>query len=70
MLVTRESWQKSEGRERNSLTRVKWLFIKLRLPPSRIPNIPGGAGNTTRLLRFTLRCIESSLRIHWLSWVW
>jgi hypothetical protein len=37
----------------------------LHLPLARIPNIPGGAGNTTRFLhRFAFRFIDCSFKIY------
>jgi hypothetical protein len=44
---------------------IKRPFSTLQLLLGHIPaDIPGGAGNMTRLLRFACRCIDSSLRIY------
>jgi hypothetical protein len=66
MFVSQEGWQKSEGRDRDSLPLrlIKRPFTRLQFPPGRILDIPGGAGNTTRLLRFAFRCLDGSLRIY------
>jgi hypothetical protein len=56
-----EGRQKSEGRDRNLLLRIKRPFSRLQFSLGRILNIPGGA-DTTRLLRFAFRCIDGSYK--------
>jgi hypothetical protein len=56
--VTQEGWQKSEGRDRNLLPRIKRPLIGLQLPLGGWA--AGGSGNRTRFLRFAFRCIDGS----------